>query len=168
MNCIRSDHAQAQASKRVKEILRTFCINDRTSEPYRGNQNNAEHGWKDTKTKTQLILDTKNAPSKSWLTAGQYVATLQNHMAYEILGWRTPFEWLHGYTPDISPLLQFEFYEPVYYQKYDAKFPQDSTECVGRFIGVSEYVGHGMTYKILTEDEKIIHRAVASTARLGN
>lgn len=67
-------------------------------------------------------------------------------------------------TPDISVLLQFQFWEPVYYAKYDEKFPSDSTELLGRFVGISENVGHSMTYKILTEDDKIIHRAVARSA----
>jgi len=53
----------------------------------------------------------------------------------------------------------------VLYAKYDAKFPSDSTELLGRFVGIAENVGHSMTYKILTEDDKIIYRAVARTAR---
>jgi hypothetical protein len=76
----------------------------------------------------------------------------------------TPIEWLLGYTPDISVLLQFQFWEPVLYAKYDGKFPSDSTELKGRFVGIAEKVGHLMTYKILTEDDKIIHRAVARLA----
>ena len=165
MNRIISDNAKAQISKRAKDILRIFAIGDSQSEPHKGNQNPAELGWRDTKYKIQQILDTKNAPSKCWLLAGQYVCFLQNHIALESLGWRTPTEWMLGYTPDISALLQFEFWEPVYYKKYDAKFPEDPTECVGRFVGIAEDIGHAMTYKILTVEDKIIHRAVARTAR---
>ena len=135
---------------------------------WKSNQNFAEFGWRDTKHKIQMLLDTSGAPAELWLEAGQYICTMMNHMAYKSLGWRTPYEGLNGETPDISVLLQFEFWEPVYYQKYDAKFPNDPTECVGRFVGVSEDVGHGMTYKILTEKRKIIRRAVARTARIGN
>jgi hypothetical protein len=53
---------------------------------------------------------------------------------------------------------------PVYYAKYDAKFPADSTESFGRFVGLAESVGHAMTFKILTEEGKIIHRAVVRSA----
>ena len=53
----------------------------------------------------------------------------------------------------------------MYYKKYDGKFPKDSDESVGRFVGISENVGHSMTYKILTADGKVISRAVARTAR---
>ena len=62
-----------------------------------------------------------------------------------------------GYTPDITVILQFQFWEPVYYAKYDAKFPADSTEVLGRFVGIAENVGSAMTFKILLEEGKIIH-----------
>ena len=50
----------------------------------------------------------------------------------------------------------------------DASFPSDSTECLGRFVGIAENVGHAMTYKILTDNDKIITRSVVRSARHGN
>ena len=164
MNRIISDKARAELSEKVKEILRTFVIGDWQSEPRQQRQNFAERGWRDTKSWTNNLLNISGAPPECWLLALQYVCFLQNHLAYESLGWRTPIEWLLGYTPDISVLLQFVFYEPVYFAKCDAKFPSDSTECIGRFVGISENVGHGMTYKILTENGHVIHRAVVRSA----
>ena len=76
--------------------MRTFCIDDWQSEPYCGNQNFAELGWRDTKHKIQMLLDTSGAPAELWLEAGQYICTMMNHMAYKSLGWRTPHEWLCG------------------------------------------------------------------------
>ena len=60
--------------------------------------------------------------------------------------------------PDISVLLQFKlkFYIPVYYAKYDGAYPGDPTECIGRFVGIAQNVGHAMTFKILTENRKVI------------
>jgi hypothetical protein len=46
-----------------------------------------------------------------------------------------------GYTPDTLVLLQFQFWEPVLYAKYDGKFPSDSTELKGRFVGIAKNVG---------------------------
>jgi hypothetical protein len=165
MDKLISDNAKAQISERVQDILRTFAIKDWQSEPYKGNQNFAERGWRDTKTKVNSLLNVSGADPEAWLLALEYVCFVQNHTAVPSLGNRTPIEWLLGYTPDISVLLQFSFWEPVLYKKYDEKFPSDSTELMGRFVGIAENVGHGMTYKILTEDNKIIHRAVA---RSGN
>ncbi|CAB9524801.1 Retrotransposon protein [Seminavis robusta] len=56
MNRIRSDNAKAQCNQRVKDIYRTFCIDDWHSEAYKGNQNFAELGWRDTKAKIQTPL----------------------------------------------------------------------------------------------------------------
>jgi hypothetical protein len=164
MDKLISDNAKAQVSARVKDILRTLVIKDWQSEPYKGNQNFAERGWKDTKTKVNSLLNFSGAPPEAWLLALEYICFVQNHTSVPSLGDRTPIEWILGYTPDISVLLQFSFWEPVLYKKYDEKFPSDSTELLGRFVGIAENVGHGMTYKILTEDNKIIHRAVARSA----
>ena len=69
MDRLISDNAKAQVSARVKEILRTFCIKDWQSEPYKGNQNYAERGWKDTKTRTNNLLNMSGAPPELWLQA---------------------------------------------------------------------------------------------------
>ena len=167
MDRLISDNAKAEISKKVKDILRMFVIDDWQSKPYKGNQNFAERGWRDTKAKVNNLLNYTGATSEVWLLALAYVCFVQNHTAIKSLRWRTPAEWLLGYTPDISVLLQFEFWEPVYYAKYDPKFPSDGTECLGRFVGISEHVGHAMTFKILTEDRKVIHHAVVQTATKG-
>ncbi|MCA1807790.1 MAG: hypothetical protein LC687_08095, partial [Actinobacteria bacterium] len=164
MDKLVSDNAKAEISERVKEILRTFAIDDWQSEPYKGNQNFAERGWRDTKRKVNSLLNLSGADPAAWMLALQYICFVQNHTAVDSLGGRTPTEWLLGYTPDISVLLQFQFWEPVLYAKYDGKFPSDGTELLGRFVGISENVGHSMTYLILTEEMKIISRAVARTA----
>src|SRR5512137_399541 len=104
------------------------------------------------------------APPELWLQALMYMCYSQNHTAILSLGNRTPTEWLLGYTPDITVLLQFQFWEPVYYAKYDAKFPADNTEMLGRFVGIAENVGNAMTFKILTEEGKIIHWSVVRSA----
>ena len=135
-------------------------IDDWQSEPYKGNQNFAERGWKDTKSKVNHVLNVSGAPPETWLLALQYVCFVQNHTEVPSLGNRTPTEWLLGYTPDISVLLQHCFYEPIYYSKYDSKFPSDTTECLGRFVEIGETVGHAMTFRILTEEGKVINRAV--------
>ena len=71
-----------------------------------------------------------------------------------------PLERLTGATPDISPLLRFRWYQPVYYRIDDSDFPSDTTEKRGRFVGIAEHVGHAMSYKILTDDtHKIICRS---------
>jgi hypothetical protein len=71
---------------------------------------------------------------------------------------------LTGSATDISIILRFGWWKPVYYKLDDSDFPSESPELPGRMVGFSETVGHAMTYKILTEDtQKIIHRANVRT-----
>ena len=89
-----------------------------------------------------------------------YICFVLNHTAVGSLHWRTPIEKLTGSTPDISSLLCFSFWEPVYYKLDDSDSSSKSTEKLGRFVGISENVGHALTFKILTDEtKKIIHRS---------
>jgi hypothetical protein len=72
----------------------------------------------------------------------------------------TPLCQAYGTDNDISPMLYFSFYKPVYYLVDETTFPSKSKERCGQWVGVSENVGHFMTYKILTDDtHRIIHRS---------
>ena len=87
-----------------------------------------------------------------------------NRMALQSLKWRTPYEVLHGQTPDISMVYRFKFYDRVYYKRMESRGddPTDasSDESAGYFVGFSEDVGHPMTYKVLTDDtRKVIYRS---------
>jgi hypothetical protein len=72
----------------------------------------------------------------------------------------TPLCQAYGTDNDISPMLCFLFYEPVYYLVDETTFPSKSKELHGQWVGVRENVGHFMTYKILTDNtHRIIHRS---------
>ena len=66
-----------------------------------------------------------------------------------------------GTTPDISFLLYFSYYEPVYYRidssEPDLNFPSSSNEKKGYWVGFANNQGDCLTWRILTEDtQKII------------
>jgi hypothetical protein len=72
----------------------------------------------------------------------------------------TPLCQAYGTDNDISPMLYFLFYKPVYYLVDETTFPSTSKELRRRWVGVSENVGHFMTYKILMDDtHRIIHHS---------
>jgi hypothetical protein len=166
MDVLVSDSAAAQISTRVEEILRIFCIKDWQSEPHNKNQNYSERRWQDVKRMTEYLLNNVGAPANTWLLACAHVCMVLNHAASPKLGNRTPAEWLLGYTPDITPLIQFLFYEPVYYKIHETQFP-DPDEGLGRFVGIADCVGNAMAFKILTGNGKIITRSVIRTATKG-
>jgi hypothetical protein len=87
-----------------------------------------------------------------------YVCFLLNSTSSKALSGDVPIQVLMGSNKDISPLLQFCWYEPVYYLVDDSPFPSDSRGKCGYFVGITEHVGHAMTFKVLTNDtQKIIY-----------
>jgi hypothetical protein len=88
-----------------------------------------------------------------------YVCFLLNNTWCEVVD-DIPIRMSTGSTNNISPLLCFHFWEPVYYKFDNSDFPSDSREKLGHFVGISESVGHAMTFKILMDNTlKVIHRS---------
>ena len=114
---------------------------------------------------TNRLLDWAGAPSSLWLLALMHVCFITNLAANASIGYAIPLQVLDGVTPDISSILQYDFYEPVYYKAHESSFPSESVEKLGRFVGVSENVGHALTFKVLTDDtQKVIHCSVLRSA----
>ena len=67
-----------------------------------------------------------------------------------------------GETPDISALLQFSFYQPVFYYEKES-FPT-SKEHLGWWVGVAESQGDALTYHFLTIENEVITRSVLRPA----
>jgi hypothetical protein len=96
-------------------------------------------------------MDRTGTPSLYWLLCLLYVVFLLNHLASNTLGGLTPLELADGQKPDISALLQFCWFEPVFYA-VDPSFPSTSNKRSGRWVGIAENQGNTLTYKILTDD----------------
>ena len=94
-----------------------------------------------------------------------YACFVLNHTVNASIGYAVPLTLLTKITQDISPLLQFECYEPIYYREEETEFHSKSKESFGCFVGIAEHVGHALTYMILTEDTNmILYRSVICTA----
>jgi hypothetical protein len=159
-----SDSAQVEISERVKQVLRPLHIDAWQSEPHQQHQNPAERHYQNIKRVCNTILDRSGAPPSTWLLCLMYVCFLLNNTWCEAIS-AVPLRMSTGSTNDISPLLAFHFWEPVYYKLDDSDFPSDSREKRGHFVGISESVGHAMTFKILTDDtQKVIHRSNVRSA----
>lgn len=151
MSKLISDRAQVEISKKVQDILRHLVIDNWQSEPYQQHQNFAERRYQDVKRMTNRLMDWTGAPNSLWFLAMSYVCYVTNLTANASINYAIPLQVLTGITPDISPILQFVFYEPVYYRAHEPGFPSESKELSGRFVGISENVGHALTFKILNE-----------------
>jgi hypothetical protein len=155
-----SDRGQAIVSHKVADILRTFCIDNWQSKPHQQHQNPAERQYQTIKNWTNRILDRTGAPAHTWLLALQYVCFLLNHMYNTTLN-SVSLTCLQGKTVDISALLRFHFWQPVYFKLSEPSFPSESKEALGHVVGKSD----ALTYKILSsESEIIIYRSLLRPA----
>ena len=166
MDSLLSDSAQTEISKKVMTVLRNLFIRCWQSEPYKQQQNPAERRFQTVKHTTNTILDRTGAPAYTWLLCIMYVCYLLNH-TYNDTVKGIPLTIATGQQVDISPLLNFSFYQKVYYRREENEggtFPSESPELEGYWVGIYENVGHRMTYKILTHTMKVIPRSAIRAA----
>ena len=62
-----------------------------------------------------FLLNRSGAPANCWLLCLIYVCYLLNHIACTALDGQIPLLALTGITPDISIILLFTSYQPVFY-----------------------------------------------------
>jgi hypothetical protein len=156
-----SDNAKAEIGKEVTKALRTYAIRQHRSEPYYQNQNPCERSIQDIKRMVNELMDRFGIPAQFWLLVLLYVVYLLNRLSRKSLNDLTPEEKLTGYRPDISPLLHFRLWQPVYYRVHGSgtKFPSGTQERLGRWMGVTENIGDTMTYWILAETGQLLPRS---------
>jgi hypothetical protein len=122
-----SDSARVKTSKEVCGILRTYGISSWQSEPHQQHQNPAEQQYQTVKRLCNTILDQTSAPAYCWLLCLMYVCFVLNNTFSEVIQ-STPLCQAYGTDNDISPMLFFSFYEPVYYLVDETTFPSKSKE----------------------------------------
>ena len=163
MDKLISDSAKNEMliSHKVKDILRAYNINDWQSEPYHQNQNPAEWRYRTIKAWTNTIMNRTGAPAHCWLLTLQYVCYILNHISTASLGGQVPVQVLYGVTPDISIILLYTFYQPVFYDAtHDQHLRSDSEERASFWVGFAEHCGDSLTHMVLDDVTlKIIYRS---------
>jgi hypothetical protein len=159
------DGAAEQKLADIGEINREYGLQESFSEQKNPWQNPVEtRAIKWLGQAAMKRLDRTGAPDWLWLFALAYMALVNNWTADETLGWKTPHEKRHGYTPDISALLALRFLEKIYYLDADVSYP-NSNEKAGYWLGVADNVGDCLTYYILTDDKhQVLARIVVRSA----
>ena len=156
-----SDYAKVEISNKVKDILGTYHSSSGNSEPYHQNQNPAE-GWYCTlKRWTNPITNRNGAPADCWLLCMIHASYILNHLSCEALDGNVPLGMLYGVSPDISIILLYTFYLPVFYPTHNQSYPSVSEERAAHWVGFGEHVGDALTNKLLDDDTmKILYRSV--------
>ena len=126
MDKLLSNSAKIEISKTVMDILGAYHISNWHSEPYHQNQNPAEWRYRTIKSWTNAVMNWSGAPGNCWLLCMIYVCYILNHIACGALNGSIPLLLLYGITPDISIMLLYTFYQPVFYATHDQHFPSES------------------------------------------
>ena len=160
------DGAMEQKSNEIIQLNREFEVKDSWSEPRYPNQNPVEAlAIKWLKKAAERLLNHTGAPEIVWVFAFLYLALVNNWTADPTLRWITPHEKRYGTTPDISALLCYHFYEPIYYLDVEAPFPH-SREKAGYWLGVAHNVGDALTFYVLSDDtQEVLARSVVRSRR---
>ena len=145
--------ASIYGSKEWKSTMREFGVAHRYIEPYKYHQNYAENGVKLLKFRAIKVMEVNGVPLTLWDQAIVYISNLSNRLVHPIprLEGRTPYEFVHGITPDISAFITFGFYEYVWYVVAPKpKFPEPKRR-IGRWLGPSKSIVCDLVFKILAQ-----------------
>ena len=114
-------------------------------------------------------MNRTGAPAHCWLLTLQYVCYILNHISTASLGGQVHLQVLCCVTPDISIMLLYTFYQPVFYATHDQHFPSESEECAVFWVGFAEHCGDYLTNMVLDVDTlKIIYRSAIRPKTLKN
>ena len=98
---------------------------------------------------TNTVMNTSGCPACCWLLCLQYICVVLNHLASPTLQGICPVKALQGTTPDVSFMVHFSFYEPVYYRidssDPDLNFPSSSNEKKGYWVSFADNQGDSFT-----------------------
>ena len=103
-----SDYAKVEISNKVEDILRMYHSSSWNSEPYCT-----------LKSWTKTIMNRSGTPADCWLLCMIHASYILNHLSYEALGGNVPLGMLYGVSPDISIILLYTFYQPVFYATHN-------------------------------------------------
>ena len=99
-------------------------------------------------------MNRSGAPADCWLQCMIHASYILNHLSCEALGGNVPLGMLYGVSPDISILLLYTFYQPLFYATLNQSYPSSNEERATRWVGFGEHVGDALTHKLLDDDTK--------------
>ena len=154
-----TDGASEMQKKDGRRIANEYHIGLKVTVPYSPWQNAAERSIREIKRFIRRKIKQMRAPKRLWGYAGKWGAAIRRLTALDIpeLEGRTPTERITGSTPNITPYLMFDWYQPVYYHQPVAAFPHEKRE-MGRLIGVADNATDHLAYVILAKSGHIVVR----------
>ena len=158
---LHSDGGKELIKGMMRKKVKRYEIRTTMSEPYSPWQNDAEREIKLNKLLTRYLMQSTNTPIRLWNFCSIHASEIRTILSSNKVGMnhRTPFEVTYGFTPDISELTSYAWYQWIWY--WD---PTDfQTQKLGRWCGVASNIGSGHTYNVLKSNGEIITRSTIST-----
>ena len=149
-HAIHSDDVRELTQGKFKQLCNDYAIPNTLAEPYSPWQNCAESNIRELKRHVGRKMKSRNVPKVLWDYCARWSCDVRSKTSSNlfILDGRTPFEAVTGDTPDISSIMDYDFYEPVWYYDEVAAF-QEPKRHIGRWLGQACNVGQAMCYWIL-------------------
>jgi hypothetical protein len=99
-----------------------------------------------------------NSPAALWDHCLELERYIRSHTALDIyeLNGQVPETILSGQTADISPFVQYGWYDWVKWYDSQSSFPEPK-EHLGRWLGPSLDIGPAMTSKVMKENGQLLH-----------
>ena len=157
-----SDYATVEISNKVNDILRMYHSSSWNSQPYHQNQNPAEGQYCTLKSWTNTIMNRTGAPANCWLLCMIHASYILHPKSplFRGLRWQCSLGMLYGVSPDISIILLYTFYQPVFYATHNQSYPSVSEERAAQWVAFGEHVSDALSHKLLDDDtRKILHRS---------
>ena len=123
MDKLLSDSAKTEISKNVMDNLSAYHISNWHSEPYHRNQNPAEWRYRTIMSWTNTVRNRSGAHANCWLLCMISACYFLNHIVCGALNGSISLLVSYGITPDISIMMFYIFYQPVFYATHDQHFP---------------------------------------------
>ena len=92
------------------------------------NQIPAEGRYCTLKSWTNTIMNRSGAPADCWLLCMIHASYILKHLSGEALDGNVPLDMLYGVSPDISIILLYTFYQPVFYATHNQSYISASDE----------------------------------------
>lgn len=145
-----SDGTKELSQGRFKTICTEYGIPCTITEPYSPWQNRAEGGIRELKRHVHRKMKARHVPPKLWDFCCKWTCDIHSKTSSTLfaLEGHTPYEVVTGNNPDISSLIDFDFYEPVWYYDEHQQFPEPK-RLIARWLGEAHNVGQAMCYYIL-------------------
>ena len=130
---VHTDNANEETKGAWVRVCREFLIKQTVTEPYSPWQNRCERAIQECKKPYRRLVDNHQIPVDLWDYTMEHASELYSvtvHSGSERCG----VDYMTGDTPDISHLLHFDYYQPVFFLDPMTPFPE-SKEKIGRWLG---------------------------------